>query len=120
MRPDPPGWPGRGVIWATALVLAGGAGAMLAGGRAKPVTHTVTIDATSYQPARLAVHAGDTVVWVNKDLIPHTATARQGVRLRRPGGGASLRYVQGEGRDRLHLHLPSDDEGPAHGRVAAG
>ena len=45
-------------------------------GRARaPVTHTVTIDASSYQPARLAVQAGDTVVWVNKDVIPHTATA---------------------------------------------
>ena len=53
------------------------AGTMLAGG-AKPVTHTVTIDATRYQPARLTVHVGDTVVWVNKDLIPHTATAKGG------------------------------------------
>ena len=44
----------------------------------KPVTHTVTIDGTSYKPARLAVHVGDTVVWENKDVIPHTATAKGG------------------------------------------
>jgi plastocyanin len=62
-------------LWASAV--AGAAGTMLAGG-AKPVTHTVTIDATRYQPARLTVHVGDTVVWVNKDLIPHTATAKGG------------------------------------------
>ena len=63
-------------VWAAAVVGAGWTGAALAA--AKPVTHTVTIDATSYQPARLSVHPGDTVVWVNKDLIPHTATAAGG------------------------------------------
>jgi plastocyanin len=74
-----PGWR-RGVafaLWAAALAAAGRTGSILAG-RAKPATHTVTIDATSYRPARLAVHVGDTVVWVNKDLIPHTATAKGG------------------------------------------
>ena len=43
----------------------------------KPVTHTVTIDATSYSPATITVAPGDTVVWVNKDVIPHTATSRK-------------------------------------------
>jgi plastocyanin len=43
--------------------------------RRKPVTHTVTIDATSYQPAKLTIAPGDSVLWVNKDVIPHTATA---------------------------------------------
>ena len=64
-------------LWAVAVTVAGAAGARLARD-AKPVTHTVTIDATRYQPARLTVHVGDTVVWVNKDLIPHTATAKGG------------------------------------------
>jgi plastocyanin len=64
-------------VWASAVAVAGAAGTMLAGG-ARPVTHTVTIDATRYQPARLTVHVGDTIVWVNKDLIPHTATAKAG------------------------------------------
>jgi plastocyanin len=27
-----------------------------------------------YQPAKLSVRPGDTVVWVNKDIVPHTAT----------------------------------------------
>lgn len=44
----------------------------------EPVTHTVTIDATSFQPATLAIRAGDRVVWVNKDILPHTATSRSG------------------------------------------
>lgn len=54
-----------------------GAGAPPAPER-KPETHTVTIDATSYSPKVLAVRAGDTIVWANKDVIPHTATAKTG------------------------------------------
>jgi plastocyanin len=44
----------------------------------KPITHTVTIDATSFRPAKLMVRAGDRVVWVNEDILPHTATSRAG------------------------------------------
>jgi plastocyanin len=65
------------VLWASALLLGGGAGASLLRARAaKPVVHTVTIDGTAYQPAQLVVHAGDTVVWQNKDLFPHTVTSK--------------------------------------------
>jgi plastocyanin len=42
---------------------------------AKPVTHTVTIEATSYSPATVTLRPGDSIVWVNKDLMPHTATS---------------------------------------------
>lgn len=38
-------------------------------------THTVVMEATSYTPQMLTVKRGDTVVWVNKDPFPHTATA---------------------------------------------
>jgi plastocyanin len=80
-------------LWATAVAAAGGTGITLAD-RAKPVTHTVTIDATSYAPARLAVHVGDTVVWVNKDLIPHTATAKGGgFDSKALAAGASFRFT---------------------------
>jgi plastocyanin len=43
-----------------------------------PVTHTVTIEGMSFQPAMLTVKAGDSVVWVNKDWFPHTATSEAG------------------------------------------
>jgi plastocyanin len=43
-----------------------------------PVTHTVAIEGMRFQPERLRVTAGDLVVWVNKDLVPHTATAPSG------------------------------------------
>lgn len=42
----------------------------------KPVTHTVTIDGASFTPEVLTVKAGDTIVWMNKDIIPHTATSK--------------------------------------------
>lgn len=41
----------------------------------RPRTHTVVIEGTRFQPDTLTVRAGDTIVWVNKDLFPHTATA---------------------------------------------
>jgi plastocyanin len=49
-----------------------------AAGAAKPATHTVTIEGTAFSPADLTVAAGDTIVWVNKDILAHTATARNG------------------------------------------
>jgi len=33
------------------------------------------IEAGRFQPASIAVSAGDTVEWTNKDLFPHTVTA---------------------------------------------
>ena len=39
--------------------------------------HTVTIENMQFSPDELTVASGDRVVWVNKDLFPHTATARE-------------------------------------------
>ena len=44
----------------------------------KPATHTVTIDGAQFSPASLTVRAGDTIVWVNKDILAHTATSASG------------------------------------------
>ncbi len=38
-------------------------------------THTVTIENMQFTPVRLSVRAGDRIVWVNRDLFPHTVTA---------------------------------------------
>lgn len=38
-------------------------------------THTVLIKDFKYVPETLTVKAGDTVIWKNEDLVPHTATA---------------------------------------------
>ena len=42
---------------------------------AAAATHTVTIEGMQFQPASVTVKSGDTVVWQNKDVVPHTATA---------------------------------------------
>ena len=54
----------------------------------------MTIDGASFSPADLTVNAGDTIVWVNKDLLAHTATAKSGAfnsNVIQPG--QSWRYV---------------------------
>jgi plastocyanin len=43
--------------------------------QAKGAAHTVVIENMQYNPAELRVHRGDRIVWVNKDLFPHTVTA---------------------------------------------
>jgi plastocyanin len=49
-----------------------------AGEGPKPQTHTVTMENMRFQPDSLTVARGDTIVWVNKDLVPHTATSKAG------------------------------------------
>jgi plastocyanin len=44
----------------------------------KAKTHTITIEGMRFQPEVLTVAAGDTIVWVNKDIVPHTATSKTG------------------------------------------
>ena len=53
-----------------------GAGCLLFSSLAVPATqHTVTIEGMQFNPPQLTVHRGERIVWVNKDLFPHTATA---------------------------------------------
>jgi plastocyanin len=42
---------------------------------AQGAVHTVVIENMQFSPAELQVHRGGKIVWVNKDLFPHTATA---------------------------------------------
>jgi plastocyanin len=37
--------------------------------------HEVTIEGFRFQPAELRVNAGDTVAFINRDFVPHTATS---------------------------------------------
>ena len=45
---------------------------------AEAETIRVTIDELIFSPAEITAKAGDTVVWMNKDIIAHTATVRGG------------------------------------------
>jgi plastocyanin len=60
-------------LLAGVLVFASGT-ALFAAPAAK--SHTVTIEGLQFSPATLEVHAGDTVVWKNKDPFPHNVTAQ--------------------------------------------
>ena len=63
----------RAVIAAPAVLLAL---ALAPAAVAAPKTHTVVIDKMKFGPAPAGVRVGDTILWVNKDLFRHTATAR--------------------------------------------
>lgn len=55
-----------------ALVALPALGVPQAAGRER---HRVEIQGFAFVPERLVVAPGDTVVWVNRDLAPHTVTA---------------------------------------------
>lgn len=40
-----------------------------------PRRHVVEIQKFKFIPAELEVSPGDTIVWINRDIVPHTATA---------------------------------------------
>ena len=40
--------------------------------------YTIEIKAMKFQPAELVVQKGDTVVWVNKDIVAHDVTEEPG------------------------------------------
>ena len=65
-----------------------------------PQTHTVTIEGMRFQPEDLTVHAGDTIVWTNKDVFAHTATAAGKFDSRQiDANGGSWRYTPGAAGD---------------------
>ena len=40
--------------------------------------HTVTVELFRYRPISVDIQSGDTVVFINRDAVPHTATAANG------------------------------------------
>lgn len=74
-------FPARPDLAIVALIILGTAitGAGLARGEAGPAasgrsatSHKIDIRQLRFEPSRLAVQAGDTIVWVNRDVVPHT------------------------------------------------
>jgi plastocyanin len=43
---------------------------------AAPKVHTVVIDKMKFGPAPAGIRAGDMIIWINRDFLKHTATAR--------------------------------------------
>ncbi|MBS0612260.1 MAG: cupredoxin family copper-binding protein [Proteobacteria bacterium] len=46
-----------------------------AGQTAAAATHVVRVENMQFTPSSLTVRRGDRIVWVNKDLFPHTVTS---------------------------------------------
>jgi len=42
---------------------------------ATPSSHVVYIEGMQFSPSSLQVNIGDTITWINNDIVPHTATA---------------------------------------------
>jgi plastocyanin len=40
-------------------------------------TVTVTIEKMMFSPAEISVRPGDTIEWINKDILAHTATVKE-------------------------------------------
>lgn len=45
---------------------------------AAPATHVVVIDKMKFGPLPAHVRPGDRIVWVNRDMFQHSATAKDG------------------------------------------
>jgi len=78
-------------------LLLGGAAAALAAGtrvRADNATVRVTIENLAFVPAEMEVKVGDTIEWVNKDPIAHTATVNGRWEVMIPAGATATRVVE--------------------------
>ena len=62
-------WPWLARVWGPLVALA-----LLTGSGATPRTHTITIENMRFNPETLTVKRGERIIWINKDLFPHTAT----------------------------------------------
>lgn len=80
----------------TAVGIAAGdlPGSGAAEGASPPRRHEVAIRGFEYGPPRLVAAVGDTVVWRNQDLVPHTVTAK-GIDSGSVGPGGSWSLVPG-------------------------
>lgn len=61
----------RGVL----LAACGALVALPAAGGARPAARAVRIAGFAFAPATVAAAVGDTIIWQNDDIAPHTATA---------------------------------------------
>jgi plastocyanin len=56
-------------------------------------THTVLIKGFQFAPERLAVEPGDTVIWKNQDIVPHTVTSQKVFDSKQIDAGGSWSYT---------------------------
>ena len=61
---------------AVLLTVAASAAAAALPAAARAKTHTIVMNRMRFGPSPAGLRVGDTIVWVNRDLFRHTATAR--------------------------------------------
>ena len=61
-----------------AFVLALATALWIRAGGTPPERHELAIRAWAFEPATLEAGPGDTLVWTNHDVVPHTATTKDG------------------------------------------
>jgi plastocyanin len=58
-------------------------------------THIVVMEGMVFQPDVITVTSGDTIIWVNKDMVPHSATSE--------AAGFDSKVIQANGSWRTRL-----------------
>jgi plastocyanin len=64
--------------WSVAAVLAAAVVAVPAPAVAAPRVHTNVMDKMKFGAVPAGIRKGDVILWVNRDMFRHTATARDG------------------------------------------
>lgn len=59
-------------VWASLLI------ALLSSTSSRAATVQIVMDQLEFRPAQSAARVGDSIEWINKDVVAHTATARDG------------------------------------------
>jgi plastocyanin len=57
------------------FALCGAQAGILMADPARAAAHTIVMEGVAFKPETLTIKKGDSVVWVNRDVFPHTATA---------------------------------------------
>lgn len=68
--------------------------------RAPATTHTVVMEGIAFQPEIITIAPGDQIVWVNKDLVPHSATST--------AAGFDSKVIERDGSWRYTADHPGD------------
>ncbi len=66
------------MLWERRMILFGVLTLVATGAPARAATVQISIENLEYAPATVSAKVGDTVEWINKDVLVHTATARNG------------------------------------------
>ena len=101
--------PSKRGLWAFAALASA-----LGAASAHADTITVAIEKMAFSPAEIHAKVGDTIEWVNKDALVHTATVRGGWEVMLPAKKSGSIVVESIEFDRLLLSLSPEYEGPHH------